>query len=157
MNEQLILIAGLPGSGKTTYLCRMLRDGWLVFDDYKAEALEDCSKFGSSRKLLPLISALRASLRCAVADIDFCRTESRHEAEDALREQVPGVSLCWHFFENDPLACEANIRRRNRDCLQRELGFLQELSPGYLIPDGAVVFAVRRNTDQRELRTENLS
>jgi broad-specificity NMP kinase len=31
MSADIILVAGLPGCGKTTYLCEKLRrDGWLV-------------------------------------------------------------------------------------------------------------------------------
>jgi len=150
MAELLILMAGLPGSGKTTRLCHMLREHWLLFDDYKREAFNDCSKFRDSRKFRALVSALRDGVRCAVADIHFCKTEPREEAEDALREEVPGVSPYWQFFENDPVACEENIRHRNRDCLQKELENLQDLSRAYHIPPGAVVFSVRRHTDRRE-------
>jgi hypothetical protein len=153
MGENVILIAGLPGSGKTTHLCQMLQDGWLPFDDYKAEAFEDCSKFGSSRKFLPLISALRSGLRCAVADIDFCRTESRDEAESLLSATVPGLKLRWLFFENDSSACEANIRSRDRRQLQIELGNLHRYSNSFEIPQGAEVLPVSRNADRCD--TEN--
>jgi hypothetical protein len=142
MNEQVILIAGLPGSGKTTYLCQMLQDHWFVFDDYKREAFGDSSEFRNSRKFRALVNALRDEVRCVVADIHFCHTESRQEAEDVLREEIPGVSIAWLFFENNPAACEANIRLRGRDCLQKELELLQELSPVYSIPQDAVPFAI---------------
>jgi hypothetical protein len=145
MSEQVILVAGLPGCGKTTHLCQMLRDGWLVFDDYKAEAFEDCSKFGSSRKFLPLISALRAGLRCAVADIDFCKTDSREEAEGLLLTIVPSMKFRWLFFENDPSACEANIRSRNRVELQTELENLRRYSGSFYIPLNVEVLPVARN------------
>jgi hypothetical protein len=148
MNEQVILMAGLPGSGKTTHLCQMLRDGWLIFDDYKAQAFEDCSRFGSSRKFLPLISALRCGLRCAVADIDFCKAESREEAEVLLRAIVPGITLRWLFFKNDPSACEANIRSRDRRQLQTELDNLHKYSTSYHIPQDADTLPVSQNVKQ---------
>lgn len=44
----------------------------MVFDDFKALAYEDCSKFRNSRKLSALLAALRNGLSCVVADIDFC-------------------------------------------------------------------------------------
>ena len=142
MSEDVILLAGLPGCGKTTHLCQMCQEGWLVFDDYKAEAIDRCSAFRMSRKFASLISAIRNGLKCAVADIDFCKTESRGEAESVLLEQVPGINLGWYFFENNPSACKANIRRRNRDRLQNDLEKLHEYCGFYRIPPGAHVLPV---------------
>jgi len=142
MNQNVILLAGLPGCGKTTHLCQMHRDGWLVFDDYKAEAVDDCSAFRKSRKFGALVSALRDGLKCAVADIDFCKTESRAEAESVLFVEVPGVKLRWRFFENSPSACEANIRSRNRSSLPNDLEKLHKYSLLYRIPLGAEVLPV---------------
>jgi hypothetical protein len=144
MNKEVVLLAGLPGCGKTACLCQMFRDGWLVFDDYKARAFEDCSKFGSSLKFLPLITALHEGLKCVVADIDFCAADARNEAEIILRAGIPGLNLRWEFFANDRTACEANVRSRNRSCLQRELDLIAKYSPSYHIPDGAVVLPVWR-------------
>lgn len=142
MSEDVILLVGLPGCGKTTHLCRMCRDGWLVFDDFKAKAFDDSSAFCKSRKFRTLISALSDGLRCAVADIDFCKTESRTEAERVLGIEAPGVKLGWRFFANDCLACEANIARRNRPSLQYDLEKLLEYSAFYRIPQGADVIPV---------------
>ena len=142
MNKEVVFLAGLPGSGKTTYLCQMCRDGWLVFDDFKAFAFEDCSKFRSSRKLNALLVAIRDGVRCAVADIDFCDTAARSEAESILRAEIPGLDVMWEFFANDRSACEANIRTRNRPCLERELDLIAKYSPSYNVPEGAVVHPV---------------
>jgi hypothetical protein len=98
MNKEVVLLAGLPGSGKTTYLCQMCRDGWLIFDDFKALAFEDCSKFRSSRKLKALLAAIQDGVRCAVADIDFCDTDARSEAESVLRAEIPGLDVRWEFL-----------------------------------------------------------
>ena len=142
MSEDVILLAGLPGCGKTTHLCRMCRDGWLVFDDFKANAFDDSSAFCKSRKFRTLISALHDGLKCAVADIDFCKTKSRAEAERVLRAEVPGVKLGWLFFANDCPACEANIRRRDRPSRQTDLEKLHEYSAFYGIPQGADVLRI---------------
>jgi hypothetical protein len=142
MNNEVVLLAGLPGSGTTTYLCQMCRDGWLVFDDFKALAFEDCSKVRSSLKLSALLAAIQDGLRCAVADIDFCDTDARNEAENILRTEISGVDVRWEFFANDPSACEANIRARNRSGLGRQLDCLAKSSHSYNIPEGAVVLPV---------------
>lgn len=52
----------------------------MVFDDFKSRAFDDCSGFRNSRKFRSLISALHDGVKCAVADIDFCKTESREKA-----------------------------------------------------------------------------
>jgi hypothetical protein len=124
----------------------MCRDGWLAFDDFKANAFDDCSEFRKSRKFRALISALRDGLRCAVADIDFCETGPRAEAESVLLAEVPAVNLSWFFFENDPSTCEANIRGRKRPSLQTDLEKLHEYSEIYNIPRGATVLPVGRSS-----------
>ena len=155
MNKEVVLLAGLPGCGKTTYLCQMCRDDRLVFDDFKALAFEDCSKFCSSRKFSALIAAIQDGLRCAVADIDFCDTDARNVAESILRAEIPGLAVRWEFFANDRSACEANIRTRNRSCLQRELDCLAKYSPSYNIPEGVVVLSVWQKYENWQLATEN--
>jgi hypothetical protein len=142
LNKNVILLTGLPGCGKTTHLCQMCQEGWLIFDDFKANAFDNSSAFRKSRKFRCLIIALRDNLKCAVADIDFCKTESREEAESVLFAEVPTVRLGWLFFENDPRACEANIRSRSRSSLATDLEKLREYSDLYLIPLGADVLPI---------------
>ncbi|HMB84628.1 MAG TPA: hypothetical protein VKI40_11330 [Terriglobales bacterium] len=146
MSEDVILLAGLPGCGKTTHLCQMCRDGWLVFDDFKADAIDNSSMFRKSRKFRALISALSDGVKCAVADIDFCDAESREKAESVLLAEIPRVKLGWRFFADDRSACEANIRSRNRPSLQADLKKLHEYYALYRIPQGAAVLPIGRNS-----------
>jgi hypothetical protein len=79
-----------------------------------------------------------------VADIVFCKTESREEAQSVLFAEAPGVQLGWLFFENDLVPCEANIRSRNRDSLQADLEKLHEYSACYFSPPGVDVLPIRQ-------------
>jgi hypothetical protein len=141
MSELLILMAGLPGSGKTTRLDKMREEGWRVFDDYKADGT---GSFQSSARFNELICALGEGSRCVVADIDFCNTDARNQAESIVRGKIPGLDFGWEFFANDRSACEANIRARNRPSLERELECLAKYSPSYNVPEGAGALPVWR-------------
>jgi len=135
-------LAGLPGCGKTTYTYELACSGWKVFDDFKAGAIDNSPEFHKSRHFTALLSCLRDGFRCGVADIDFCRTESRAEAERVLRVEVPGVAIAWRFFSHDERTCQANIKHRNRDSLEADLRELRKYSSMYSIPKGADVLPV---------------
>jgi hypothetical protein len=146
MNPSVLMVVGLPGCGKTTYLEELRQDGWSAFDDFKAGAVDDSSMFCKSRSFAALLSSLREGGRCAVADIDFCRSAARTEAESVLRSMVSELQMGWHFFENDERTCEENIKRRNRDSREADLGKLHEYSRVYSIPRGAEVHPVTGST-----------
>ena len=139
MPSEVLIVVGLPGCGKTTYIKGLVAKGWSDFDDFKAGAIDNSSAFGKSCRFEALISCLHDDFRCVVADIDFCKTDSRIEAEDVLRMAVPGIKIQWIFFENDTNACEKNIKRRNRKSLIQDLIKLREYSDLYSVPAGANV------------------
>jgi hypothetical protein len=142
MSAEIILIAGLPGSGKTEYMKARKQEGWSTVDDFKANAYNDSSVFWHSRNYEALIMALREGQRCLVADIDFCKASSRHDAEEALRTRIPDLTLSWLFFENDFHACQANISRRASPSIEDNLRALHDYHAMYKIPLGVQVIPV---------------
>jgi hypothetical protein len=92
MSGQILLVGGLPGSGKTTLLAAMEKEGWLIFDDFKAGAFFDSPRFQNARRFSDLLTSLNSGGKCVVADIDFCNSASRAEAESV----IPRRSLIGH-------------------------------------------------------------
>jgi predicted kinase len=156
MTPNVLLVAGLPGSGKTTYLRELERNGWLCFDDFKYLAVNHSRQFRGSRHYATLLARLREGVRCAVSDIDFCRAESRAEAVAVLRTEVPSVEISWLYFSHNVEDCAANVRRRAHATLQRDLRQLSMYSACYKIPHGAEerpCYRMQAGADELAVRT----
>lgn len=110
----LILLGGLPGAGKSPYVCELKREGWRAFDDFQTKAQNNSSAFGASRWFNELVEALRAGQRCVVADIRVCEHSYRIDADRTIRAAVPDVDIECRLIERDVETCEANIRASNR-------------------------------------------
>jgi predicted kinase len=143
MSAQIQLVAGLPGSGKTTLLSGLEKEGWLIFDDFKAGAFFDSSQFWNARRYRDLLKSLNAGGKCVIADIDFCNSAPRAEAESVILAEVPDVALSWLFFAPDVKACLVNIERRNRPSKAADIEALYRYSRLYLVPPGAKIIAVQ--------------
>jgi len=102
---KVIFIAGLPGSGKSSYIIKNYpKDKYAVYDDYKCGATD--LNFNSSLHFEKLMENLNNERDCVVADIDFCKAESRDEANRFIKEFSPATAIQWIFFENNPEACK---------------------------------------------------
>jgi len=143
---KIILIAGLPGSGKTTY------GSWLkdeiqakcYLDDYHANAIDDDPAFQKARGYVALIQGLKRGETWIASDIEWCRPERRREAESQLRRDVPEVVIEWHFLVVDKEVCRKRVRERgDRDekTKAEELRKIDELSQVYEVPPGAHIVA----------------
>ncbi|MGD0629252.1 MAG: hypothetical protein ABR987_07860 [Terracidiphilus sp.] len=136
LQNAVLILAGLPGCGKTTLIDSLKAKGWSTFDDYKAGALDNCSAFHKSQHFQSLIANLKCGHNCAISDIDFCHAGARAEAIRVLQDEIPGLRVDWVFFSRDERACEANVRVRNRDSLQSDLKALRHYAKVYIIPNG---------------------
>ncbi len=119
----------------------MSRQGWIVIDDFNANAFNHSASFWSSRKLSALLVALRNDLICVAVDSDFCRPEAR--AESVIYGEVLGLDLNWIFFTNDYPAREAKIRRRGRAWQAADLENFRKYSDLYHIPPGTETIQIR--------------
>jgi adenylate kinase family enzyme len=138
---RVILIAGLPGSGKTTYGSKLKVDvnaaGFV--DDYHAKAIENSPKFEHGRQYAQLIGGLMKGETWIASDIAWCLPEKRREVEKALRAVVPGVIIEWHFMATDEEKCRKRVEKRRRATVDEELRKITELCRYYHIPPGSKV------------------
>ena len=140
---KVIFVAGLPGCGKTTYVEKLAAEvGAEKFDDFKANAYNDSPAFQSARRFNELITRLVRGESCIVADIDFCRSDARIEAEQEIKGRIPKAKVEWHCFENDPFKCRRNVLQRNSNSVQQELSNINRYSPVYVITSSATLIRV---------------
>ena len=99
MKTKVVLVAGLPGSGKTYYAkARLKHSPGLLIDD-----IDD---------LHLLEAAVRQNPVVYITDPHFCIDGVRQKAEQVF-SSIGNVEIEWVFFENDPHKCERNIEYRN--------------------------------------------
>jgi predicted kinase len=141
---RLIVVSGLPGSGKSHYLDALLAAGEAdyICHDFHARAVGDSKLVRDSVHLSELLEALRTGKTCAVADVAFCREQRRDAFIEVVKGAIPDVLIELRCFRNDPTACLANAKRRNRDSLERERNLIEKYSRAYEIPSSAAVLEV---------------
>jgi hypothetical protein len=117
---KIILICGLPGSGKTHLGLQLKNEtGFEFFDDINQ--LDD------------LFKALSEGKNCIVTDTNFVRTEIREAASNKLNK-FSNLEIEWLFFENNAKQCLKNVNFRNDN--RKVKGFIQSHTALYKIPVG---------------------
>ena len=112
---RVILICGLPGSGKTDLAYKLKKPSSIVIDDIaRIEDLRDALAKNPDEVI--------------VTDPAFCNTQVRELATKKLL----GYDIEWIFFENDPVKCKVNVDHRNDGRLVK--GLIEALSKTYVIP-----------------------
>jgi len=141
----LILVGGLPGSGKSKYLERLEAEGWKVFDDFQKRAINNLATFRMSRHYSELVQALREGRPSVVADVRLVTAEYRNDAERTLHADLSDLVIDLRLFELDEAQCAANIKNSPdpRDAPNR-LRILGEFAPQHSMPQGAARLPVWR-------------
>ncbi len=140
----LVLVGGLPGSGKSYLLGEFEHKGWKIFDDFQANAINDSPQFDQSRRFAELITDLRSGRPCVVADIRVIHEPYRASARDALTSSLSEAAVEFHLFENDAEQCAENVRRDAGREPSDRLRAIQHWTNQYSCPQGTRVMPVWR-------------
>jgi predicted ATPase len=120
--KKIIIIVGLPGSGKT-YLCQEYRKkGYIIYDDPEGHYTID--------------TALAQVRDCVIAGPQCFTDDDRAKAEDYIRSTRRAVDaeIEWIFFENNPEKCLRNVVWRNDG--RAVIATIKLKSKQYTIPKG---------------------
>ena len=134
---QLIIVIGLPGSGKTTYIKSLMETDQQisVYDDYQGKSYNKDHDPLLSKHFGSLVSDLRQAKRVVVSDIRYCVPHELNTFLAAILSSAPDVRINLKYFENNPEACKQNILARSREGrVEKELELLSKLSSGYIVP-----------------------
>ena len=122
MMTRVVLVAGLPGSGKTHYALECLKDKeGLLIDDIK--------------DIFILKDVLEHNRVVYITDPHFCLGGVREKAE-RLINSLAKVQVEWVFFENNPDKCKRNVEYR--DDGRKVDATLRHLSKHYKPPENAL-------------------
>jgi hypothetical protein len=128
---KVILIIGLPCSGKTMFAKRLLEKnkGWTLIDDPKYfKKVEDVIWTATE----PVI----------ISDPNFCLKEIRLSAIRKLKD-IRNVDIDFVYFENNPQKCLRNFRCRELSGDDRNvLNTILLYSKKYTIPEGMEIMYI---------------
>jgi len=142
---KVTIIVGLPGSGKSELVAdRASGCPGVCVEDFMKGSRHTSHRFPDSIHYPHLIRALRDGKDCIIADIAYCDTGRRLEAEQILLADVAELVIDWVFFDNDKDACITNVKRRNRTTLAHDLMMIEEFSAKYMPPQGVPAVPVWR-------------
>ena len=136
---KLIVVIGLPGSGKSHHLDKLKQRGQAFWTchDYQANAHgQDNTDPRNSVHYNHLMEVLNSGHTAAVADIRYCIASELYRFLAEIFSTLPNLELELHYFKNQPGECRKNVTERDRTREQREheIAKITEYSRFYKIP-----------------------
>lgn len=130
---KLVIVVGLPGAGKTTYMESLERKGEIAvfYDDYQADAPEKAKSPYLSRYYSQMVAELKRGKTVAASDIRYCVQKELNALIASVISAVPETVFDIRYFKNDPDKCRANVIKRNRKSTDWEFKLIDEYSPQY--------------------------
>jgi len=140
---KLIVVAGLPGAGKSTYLDDKQKSGEfdVVYDDYFGTSIKkpnspdelhlDKNPLKNTR-YINIIEDLIANKNVAVCDIVFCIAKYRNIFIASIIAAVSEIDLEFVFFTNEGTASQKNVHTRAREGrVEKEIELIDSISSQY--------------------------
>ena len=120
-NLEIIIVVGLPGSGKTTYVQNTYnKDNILIIDDFNNNQ-DKVGELSKKHEKLVIIDPLLC--------LNFIRKEKVESMFKSLVEKDFVANFSWHVFENDLKSCLENIKGRDNRVISKN--FVINLSKEY--------------------------
>jgi hypothetical protein len=145
-HPRLILIAGLHGAGKSTFIRQQNYHDFLILDDVMADAYGDRPVFSNCRHRQLLLEALQQGKSLVLADVRFCEASFRQDFFSDIKNLVGSYDIIWHCFKPDLKACRINILHRAQigpwNHVRTEEANNRKLSECYTYPEGATLHPV---------------
>lgn len=135
-SKYILMIIGLPGSGKTTLINKMTG---ILNDFIDAVVVDDINSLDQLPEDFKNVLILSSPL--------FCYKETREKATSELMRRYPDALIKYEFFENAPDKCWTNVMNRN-DGRLISYDSIKHLSKSYHLPAGVIGGSVYvRNQD----------
>ncbi len=100
--SKVIIIIGLPGSGKTTYANIHYNDGYIIFDDF-------IRTFCNGE----IIKNIKMNNNICIIDPRLCDINIFNRYLDKILEHIDIKNIKIILFENDKDLCLINANKRN--------------------------------------------
>ncbi len=139
MKQEIIIVIGLPGSGKSTYLTQKYINE-IVFDDYHKYGKKS---FEDSIYYSDFLKALQNEKNIVLSDISYCRSEKLNEIGNKIKKLKENINITKVYFENNSKFCKKNVLYRNRKSARLEIKLIDRLSQGYVIPKKVIPVKIK--------------
>lgn len=143
---KIIMIVGLPGSGKTTWGSSFVKENPNSF------FIDDISIVTKNAKeyLMAIKKENKPYVNLLIADVLFCQKEVRDKAYQVIREVFPESEIKPIFFENSIEKCHKNVEQRKKLGDDRKVSeLIVNLSKKYSIPEDAEIISIQKKKSHR--------